>query len=516
MPRQQLAPIPINTPGARGLNLQAQNSVMPPEWVIEASNMIVDPNGRLAARGGLTSVTTTPSAGAIRQIFEHRTATGTSTSIVAWDGGLSASVSAPSTDLVGTVASTASGRWYFVNFQDKCIGFQAGQGPIVRTGGTFSQIVAASGSTPTGGVGTAAFGRVWGMNADGHTLQWCALGDETNWAAGDAGSINLQHVWPLGNDTVTAITGFNGTLCIFGTRQILMYGCPDATVLGLDVTQLQIVDAIEGVGCISQWTLASVGGEVEASDLLFCSKIGIQSLQRLLVNKSRPITQLSKHCRDALVAMLQSEVANNVSGFYSPTNGFYALSMPVSGYTWVADMRHRYDDPDGDVDVAPITRWPIAPWTMVEFANRTVYMANVTGTVATYGPGNDYGSNFQVQLRLPWMDLGQDLAARLKVLKRIGALLYARTALNVTFQWFIDFRTSAAGTAQRTTPTVSVSEWGTAQYNINEWAGGLALTLLNCDGSGEGQYFSLLITATADSSFAVQQANLLAKLLRLA
>lgn len=515
MPRAQLAPLPIPTPGRRGLNLQQQNAILSPEWAIEASNMIIDASGRVASRGGLTSVTATPAAGAIRSIFEQRTGTGTSTTIVAWDGGISSSVSAPGTDLVGTITSTASGRWYFVNFFDKAVGFQAGQKPIVRSSGTFSNIVESSGSAPTGGVGTAAYGRIWAMNADGHTLQYCALADETNWGTGDSGSIDLRKVWPLGMDTVTAITAFNGTLAIMGTRQIIFYGSTDPSVLGLDVTQLQVVDAIEGVGCLSQWTLAPIGGEKESSDLVFCSQIGVQSLQRLLINKSRPISQLSKYVRDAMIAMLQIEIPANVSGFYSPTNGFYALSLPGSGYTWVADMRHRFSDEAGD-EVAPITRWPIAPLTMVEFFSRTVYMSNVVGKVATYGQGNDYGSNFQVQLRLPWMDFGQDVAARLKALKRIGSLFYVRSATNVTFTWYVNFSTTSTGTAVRSTPATTSAEWGIAQWAISEWSGGLLLAMLSADASGEGQYFSLTITATVDSNFAIQQSNLLAKILRLA
>jgi hypothetical protein len=515
MPSKQLLPLPIATPGSLGLNLQQQNSILNPSWAIEASNMVIDANGRAASRGGLTSVTTTPSAGKIRTIFEQRTGTGVSTTIVAWDGGISSSVSAPSTDLVGTISSTASGRWYFVNFMNKVIGFQAGQKPIVRTTGTFSNIVESSGSAPTGGVGTAAYGRVWAMNADGHTLQFSALADETNWGSGDSGSIDLQHVWPLGNDTVTAIQAWNGTLAIFGLKQILFYGSTDPTILGLDVTQLKVVDAIEGVGCISQWTIAPIGGEMESSDLMFCSLIGIQSLQRLLINQSRPITQLTKHVRDALIAMLSSETAANITAVYSPTNGFYALSLPVNGYTWVADMRHRFTDEDGD-DVARMTRWPVAPTAMAELSNRTVYMSNVTGKVATYGPGNDYGSNFQVILTLPWMDLGQDYASRLKALKRIGGLFYVRTNTNVTFTWFVNFSTTSTGTAVRATAGATQAEWGIAQWGASEWSGGLLLSLLNADASGEGQYFSLSITAMADSNFAVQQINLLAKLLRLA
>lgn len=516
MPSKQLLPLPIATPGSLGLNLQEQNSILDPKWSIEAANAVIDQNGRVAARGGLTAATTTPASGDIRTIFEQRTSTGGTTTIVAWDGGISASITAPGTDLVGTIASTASGRWYFVNFLNKAIGFQAGQKPIVRTSGTFSNIVESSGSAPTGGVGTAAYGRVWGMASDGFTLKFSALTDETNWGSGDSGAIDLRQVWPQGMDTVTAIQAFNGTLAIFGTRQIIFYGSTDPTVLGLDVTQLQVVDAVEGVGCISQWSIALIGGEIESSDLIFASLLGIQSLHRLLINQSRPISQLSKHVRDALILQLSSETPANITGFYSPTNGFYALSLPNSGFTWVADMRHRFQDDDGD-DVARITRWPIAPLTMIEISTRTVYMSNLKGVVATYGEGSDYGTNFQFILQLPWMDLGQDFASRLKALKRVGALIYFRETLNVTFSWFVDFNIAAQGAAVRATPATSTNaEWGIGQWGISEWSGGTLLAMLNADASGEGQYFSLSITAMVDSQFAVQQANLLAKVLRLA
>ncbi len=515
LPRPQLLPLPIAAPGQLGLNMQNQNAILPPTWSIESQNTVIDSLGRVSARLGRTTVTASPAAGQVRSIFEYRTSTGQSTQIVGFDGGIASSVATPNTtSLVGTVSSVASGRWYFVNYMDACVGFQAGQKPIVLTSptGTFSNIVESSGSAPQGGVGTAAYGRLWAMNADGHTLQWCALADYTDWASGDSGSIDLRHVWPLGMDQVTAITAFNGTLAIFGTRQIIFYGSTDPTVLGLDVTQLEVVDMIEGTGAIGQWTLANVG----ETDIVFCSAIGIQSLQRLLINRSRPTTNLTKNVRDAFIGMLAAENVNNVSGFYSPSNGFYALSMPVSGYTWIADQRHRYTDQDGD-EVSRITRWNFSTTAGVEFFNRMVYLAsNTAGNVQTYSAGTDDGSTFQIILQLPWLDLGQDVAARLKALKRIGGLVFARNTANVTFTWYTDFDTSATESATQTVTGGTNAEWGTAQWAIDQWSGGLLLTLLNFNGSGTGQYFSLAITTSSDSNFAVQQINLLAKLLRIA
>lgn len=515
-PNPQLIPLPIAAPGSLGLNLQQASQVLPPQWAIEAQNCVIDIGGRVAARNGFAPATSVDPAGTIRAVFEYRTPTGGSVSIVAFDGGISSSIPNPSgSSLVGTISSVASGRWYFQNFNGKCIGFQSGQKPIVmqNTGGTFSNIVESNGSAPQGGVGCAAFGRLWGMNADGQTLQWCALLDETNWGSGDSGSINLAKVWPLGGDTVTAIVAFNGALVIFGLRQILFYGSSNPSAIGLDVTTIQLVDTLEGTGCVSQWSTAAIG----ETDLAFCSKIGIQSLQRLLIQKSRPTTLLSKYCRDAIITQIAAETTNNISGFYSPTQGFYALILPTSGYVWVADLRHVYTDEDGDT-VSRMTRWNVTTYTGAEFFNRSVYFNAPWDSKALALYNSSSGDNnvaFQFILQLPFMDFGQNLAARLKALKRVGALIYSRANTNVTFTWYADFNTSG-NSSTVTTGNLTGAEWGTAQWAIDQWSGGTLLTLLRRPASGSGQYFSLAITAQVASNFAVQQANLMAKLLRLA
>lgn len=518
-PNPQLAPLPIAAPGALGLNLQQQNQVLSPQWAIEAANAVIDYGGRLAARLGLSAATTSAASGQIRSIFEYRTPTGSSVSIVGYDGGISSSISAPSgSSLVGTITSVASGRWYFQNFNGKCIGFQSGQKPIVmqNTGGTFSNIVENAGSAPQGGVGCCAFGRVWGMNADGQTLQWSALLDETTWSGGDSGSINLSKVWPQGMDQVTAIAAFNGCLVIFGQRQILFYSSSNPSAIGLDVTTIELVDTLEGTGCISQWTVAEVAGD--KADIIFASPVGIQSLQRLLIQRSRPITQLSKYVRDALIAQLQAETANNVTGFYSPTQGFYALCLPASGYVWVADQRHIYADQDGDV-VSRMTRWTLSLYAGTEFYNRTVYTTAPwsTGSAAIYNStaGGDNGSNFTFTLQLPWTDFGEQVAMRTKAFKSLSTLLSVPTQTSVVFSWYVDF-SSQATSATVSTEADASAQWGTAQWGNDQWSGGALVQLLSRPLSGTGQYFSLQITASVGGNFAVQQINILAKLLRMA
>lgn len=521
-PGTPLIPLPIAAPGSLGLNLQESQKVLPGEWCIEAQNAVIDVGGRIAARLGFSSAGA--AAGSqIRTIHEYKVSAGTVLPVVAYDGGISSSLSAPSgSSLVGTITSVASGRWYFQNFNGKCIGFQAGQKPIVmqNQAGTFSNISESAGTAPTGGVGCAAFGRVWGMAADGQTLQWCALLDETNWGTGDSGSVILTKVWTQGVDTVQAIAAWNQCLVVFGLRQILIFGSTTVSAIGLDVTNMQLMDVIEGTGCISQWTLAPIG----RTDLLFCSPIGIQSMGRLEIQKSRPTDTLSKYCRDSIINMLKVESnLNNVGAFYSPTNGFYALYLPVSGYVWIADMRHIHaDSADGSGDlVAPMTRWNIILHTGIEFTNRNLYADSNFATsnnsqVAIYnGSNGDNGTAFTFVVQTPFVDFGQDIGQRLKALKRVGSLIYARANTNVTYTWYIDFGVSGFSET-RTVNGSTGSEWGTAQWAIDQWGSGVLTAAINTPASGSGRYFSLGISAAVATSFAVQQVNMLCKVLRIA
>src|SRR6266404_6539000 len=252
-PHPQLLPLNVVTPGHLGLNLQQESSLLPADWASDLQNAVIDNSGRLAARLGINTVTGSPIAGTpvIKTLFEQRTATGGSTVIVAWNGGISSSVSNPSGSDISGGVTTADGTWHFANFNNKVIGFQNGQKLIVRSAGNFATVVESSGTAPTGGVGTAAYGRVWQVGADGHTIQYSGLLDETAWNSGGAGQFDMANVWPQGTDEITALVAFNHTMVVFGRKQLVFLGDQNPTVLGLDVSTLRVVDVINGTGCVS-------------------------------------------------------------------------------------------------------------------------------------------------------------------------------------------------------------------------------------------------------------------------
>lgn len=512
-PKPQLLPVNMVTPGHLGLNLQQESSVLPPDWATEALNAVIDSSGRLGARNALNTVTATPIAGAppIKTLFEQRTALAGSTTIVAWDGGISTSVTSPvANDISGAVVD-ANGSWQFVNFNDKVIGFQSGQKLIVRTTGSFATVVESSGTAPTGGVGTAAYGRVWQLDTDGHTIKYSGLLNETQWTSGGAGQFDMQNVWPHGTDEVLAIEAFNHNMVVFGRRQIVFLNSATTSALGLDVTTLGVVDVIEGTGCVSQHTIQHVGD----TDLVWLSPTGIQSMQRLLVNRSRPVAAISKYVRDSLVGMLSAETEDAIRSAYSPTFGFYLLSFPVSGYTWVVDLRRTWQDPDGDL-VSPITRWNVAPKAMFETTLRALYTAGIAGgTVAQYASGTDNGSTFRFKFQTSWLDLGQDYSTRLKILKRIGALVFVRNASTVLFTYYVDFNTSGKSGEVGVVSGTS-AEYSIAEYSIAEYSGGSLLQLLHIPAYNTGQYFRFSVEADVTGNFAIQQTEIFAKLGRIA
>ena len=56
MPAKQISPVVLNTLGTAGLNTQAQESTLGPEFLTEASNVVFDYQGRITSRKGIKQV----------------------------------------------------------------------------------------------------------------------------------------------------------------------------------------------------------------------------------------------------------------------------------------------------------------------------------------------------------------------------------------------------------------------------------------------------------------------------
>jgi hypothetical protein len=503
--------ISLVAPAFKGLNRQAETSLLGQEWATEATNAVFDTSGRLASRNGWTTVTTTPMSGTptVEQLHEHLQEDGTSVIISAAGSKLWNGLSAP-TDITGTATVTAGNNWQFVNYNGKCIGVQQGENPIVRTSGNFSDITAASGSVPTGNAAVAHSGRVWVADADKQTIKYSALLDETHWLTG-AGSIDMSSVWPGGTDEITALAMFNGAMVVFGKNKIVFFGDGQGSALGIDPANIYVYDTIVGVGCIARDSVQSV----EGGDLLFLSSQGVQSLGRLIQEKSNPINNVSANVRDYLMTLIRTATASQIRSVYSPEESFYLLSIPGI-ITFCFDTSGKMQD-----GTFRVTEWSgLTPRAMARAINGTLYMAlnsGAGGKIGTYSNYLDNGSSYSFNYVSGWLDLGEDYAQYLKILKNVAGLFFVSGTANIALKWGFDFENTFTARPGTLANPGTAAEYGIAEYGIAEYSGGAALRTFGAPATGTGQYLRVGAQATINGqSVAIQQINMFTKIGRIA
>lgn len=513
VPKEQLQPIDLVTPGFRGLNTSQSGSILSPAYCTQADNAVIDSSGRLAARDGVTDVTTTPisPAATILTLHEYKQEDGDLIPIIAWNGGISTNLADPEASDISGAVTDADGTWRFQNFNNIVLGFQNGLTPISYNGtGTFATIVPSSGTAPTGEVALCAFGRVWGMASDGQTIKYSATLDHLDWGGAGAGQIDMSNIWTQGTDRVAALAEFNGLLVVFGRKHIVFFGDGNNGVLGISPTQLAVVDIISGTGCLTQYSLQAVG----EADLLFLAPEGVQSLSRVIQEKSNPITTLTKYVRDELRGAVALENVRLIRSTYNPTLAAYVLSLPESAQSWVLDQRRRWTDDDGD-ELCTITKWTIGPTAVYTREDDTLLLSIIDGYVSEYSGANDRGTKFRFVYQSPWLDLGEQVANYLKILKRLGAIIFVTAETTIVFKWSVDFRTDFRTTFETVAGDVT-AEWGEGEFGEAEFGGALALRIIKKPARHKGQYFRLGIEADVEGEFALQQSELFAKIGRLA
>lgn len=510
----QLAPIDIVAPAAKGLYQERGSNVLPLEFATEAINLRIGSDGALTVRNGYSDSTTTElSSKNIESLHEYVKADESVETILAWDGGISNDIDDPAGgDISGSVTDT-SGTWFFQNFNDKCIGFQEGQKLIVYTGtGNFATVVESGGTAPTGGVGCAAYGRIWQVDSTGSVIKYCGLLDETDWNGVGAGTIDMHNIWTDGQDTITAIRAFNGALIVWGKKHVVFFADANGSSIGLNPTNIYVQDVIAGTGCVSQWSIQLIGEE----DIVWLANAGIQSLGRLIQERSNPIETLSAPIKTELNTVTRAATATNIRSCYNEDEKEYWISFPDSSVSYMFDMGSKFQDPvDGGIR-APAFEWTLAPYSMVYRRNGSLLigMTNKVGTISGY---TDDGTDITFTYNTGWLDFGEDFANRIKILKRLSAYVKTADTFTFTFSWYVDFDENPVGT--RDVSVVSDggdAQWGIGQWGIDEWGGGVGLAKFRRGARTKGQYFKIGITGDVALFTALLQFEILSKLGRLA
>lgn len=516
----QIQPIDLVAPGFRGLNLEQQKSILSPAWATVAHNATLNEDGLLAARRGYSDITTTALSGGetIETLHEAVNEAGTVEYILAWDDaggeGISNSLTDPGGNIIDGSVAVTNGTWWFQNGWSKILGFQNGLKPIVRTvgSGNFATVTEASGTAPTvaDGIGLVAYGRVWALDSDRQVIKFSALQDETHWTTG-AGQIDMASIWTQGTDQVTAIIAFNGALVVFGHRHIVFWTDGRGNQLGLDPDNLYVSDIIEGTGCESQWSIQKLG----EADLVFLSRQGVQSIRRLIeAAGSAPLVSLSRKVNTSLLGDLSGQTTplTNVRSVVDPVRGIYILTFPSEGRSWVFHYTRPFVDEVTGEKLFPVTTWSLAPaaW-LWDSANKRLLLG-FAGNVGRYdGLDTDNGTNFGFEYQSAWLDLGEQVANRLKIMKRLGSILFITRTSTVVYKWDFDFKGEFL-TKSVTFQGSGVAEWGVSEFGIAEYSGGLSLRIFKFPGRGQGQYVKVGLSSTITSQFAIQQLELFAKI----
>jgi hypothetical protein len=319
-----------------------------------------------------------------------------------------------------------------------------------------------------------AYGRLWTANitGDNQTVYFSDLQNPANFTTGTSGYLDISTVIPTG-DGITALAAHNGFLIIFCSRSILIYANPK------DPSTMTLQDVIKGVGCIARDSVVSVFG----SDIMFLSETGVQSLGRLIQEKSMPLRDVSKNVRDDLIANVATETLKNIKAVYFATDAFYLLSLPSTGFTYCFDTRGMLEN-----GAARTTIWKsINPTAFHVTEDRKMYVGQ-KGYIGNYTGYQDNATSYRWSYYTNYFDFEQPTA--IKILKKLGMVVIGGGSQVIAIKWGFDYTNNYNSSVIVLDP-IAVAEYGIAEYGIAEYANGIALDTLKFNASGSGRVLQI-------------------------
>ena len=239
---------------------------------------------------------------------------------------------------------------------------------------------------------------------------------------------------------------------------------------------MKLKDTIDTVGCIARDSIQNVG-----TDMIFLSHLGVQSIGRVLQEKSPPLVELSRNIRDDLMQAITAETVSKIKSVYSDVNAFYLVSFPTSSQLYCLDMRQRLD-----TGAARITTWDSnIPQAMLSTNSRKLYFGKA-GYVGEYGTYLDDTVTYRMAYLSTHIDFGQPIVTSILKKIKITAVSLEQTAV---VKWAFDF-------LQRFYSQAVVINPGTANsalYNISEYNSGaeyttpVAATIASVNAGGSGK-----------------------------
>ncbi len=475
---QQLNSINLVAPGFKGINTEDSPMAQDPSFAEVADNAVIDKRGRVAARKGLSVITTNKTAlgsAEIQAIKEFR-GDGVATTVFSVGNNKIFSGTTTLTDSTPGSYTVSANNWKMVNFNDKIYFFQRGQEPLVfpDSGNVIklSSVAGAAGVTSAkyGNEVLSAFGRLWTADfaTDKSTIYWSDLLIGHDWSGGTSGNIDISKVWPDGYDEIVALAAHNNALIIFGKHSIVVYALP----ADLDPASMVLSDTVAGVGCVDRDTVQHTG-----TDVLFLSHTGLRSFGRTIQEKSMPITKLSSTITKDIIDLLSSPSETFTSVYY-PEENFYLLTFRNQNVTLCFDLRGTIEG-----GALRVTRWPGTGFTAYERKQDGELLIGGVHGIGKYFGNQDNGQAYRFKYFSPELTFGDP--SKLKFLKKIRPTIVGGSGANIIMKWGYDF-TSVFTSSTFSLDTQSKAEFSVAEFNVGEFSLGRQITreAINTNGSG--------------------------------
>lgn len=388
-------------------------------------------------------------------------------------------------------------NWQGATLNDKAFLFQEGYNPLVFNGTVFADIT--DSNCPEANTVLSAYGRLWAARTttDKMTVYWSDLLDGENWSTGSAGSIDLTAIMVQGTDEIVGLGAQNGRLIVFTRRSIVIFG--DSTGGStLDPATLVLVEVINRVGCVARDSIQNTG-----TDIIFLSEDGLRSLGRVIQEKSLPMRDLSANIRDELVQAVQGQTVNDIKSVYSEDNAFYLLLLPQYNRIYCFDTRAPL--PNGALRV---TVWNNQRHTNMLSLPNTIYFTNPDGLCEYYGY-LDNTATYPMIYFTNYFDLGSP--TQTKILKKLTLTVIGLVDQDFIIKTAFDYVDSYRSYTAQLTGTTS-AEYGTAEYNIAEYAVGTVSQPIQASVGGSGSVLQMGFETTVNGSeFSIQKMDIYAK-----
>ena len=500
---QPLQSVNLVAPGFKGINTEDSPLAQDPSFAEVADNAVIDQRGRIAARRGLTVITTDKTElGADQPIAGIKEFKDSAGNAKLFSVGNNKILSGDTTlvDETPVAYTITTDDWKMVNFNDSIYFFQRGYEPLVysNAGGsvvTLSSVAGAAGVTSAmyGNEVLAAWGRLWTADfaSDKSTIYWSDLLIGHDWSGGTSGSIDISKVWPDGYDEIVALAAQNNFLIVFGKKSIVVYANADSPA------NMALSDTVTGVGCVARDTVQYTG-----TDVLFLSYTGLKSFGRTIQEKSMPISSLSGTITKDIISLLSTE-ENGFESAYYPEENFYLLTFLGYNTTYCFDVRGTLDN-----GAYRVTRWTGTGFTSYERSDDGLLLIGSVNGIGKYDQYSDNGLPYRFKYTSPELAFGD--SSKLKFLKKLRPIIVGGNGADVYLTWSYDFK-NKEGSATISLPSQSKAEFGLGEFNIAEFSkGNLITTTKAVNANGSGSTLSINMETDVDGDqFSLQEINVL-------